>query len=187
MTFDAYCRARRLGGAFEQLREGADLDSAAYDAGYESLSGFREAFSRHFGTPPGRGPHRASSSAWRGCARRWGRWSPGPPTRGCACSSSSDRRMLERQLSILGQRFKLPLVPGRQRAPAPDEGRAGPVLRRSAPGVHGAPQGRWAPTSSSASGRRCSASPTARPGPTSSWRRPSARPTQSGRWDRPTA
>ena len=55
MTFDAYCRARRLGGALEQLREGADLDSAAFDAGYESLSGFREAFSPPLRRAPGRG------------------------------------------------------------------------------------------------------------------------------------
>jgi AraC family transcriptional regulator of adaptative response/methylated-DNA-[protein]-cysteine methyltransferase len=111
MTFDAYCRARRLGGALEQLREGADLDSAAFDAGYESLSGFREAFSRHFGTPPGRG--RAGE-----CIRvAWLRTPLGPMVSGATDEGLcllefTDRRMLERQLSILGHRFKVPLVPG---------------------------------------------------------------------------
>jgi AraC family transcriptional regulator of adaptative response/methylated-DNA-[protein]-cysteine methyltransferase len=111
MTFDAYCRARRLGGALEQLREGADLDSAAFDAGYESLSGFREAFSRHFGTPPGRG--RAGE-----CIRvAWLRTPLGPMVSGATDEGLcllefTDRRMLERQLSILGRRFKVPLVPG---------------------------------------------------------------------------
>jgi AraC family transcriptional regulator of adaptative response/methylated-DNA-[protein]-cysteine methyltransferase len=111
MTFDAYCRARRLGHAFEQLREGADLDTAAFDSGFESLSGFREAFSRHFGTPPGRG--RAGE-----CIRvAWVRTPLGPMIAGASDGGLcllefTDRRMLERQLAILGRRFRLPLVPG---------------------------------------------------------------------------
>jgi AraC family transcriptional regulator, regulatory protein of adaptative response / methylated-DNA-[protein]-cysteine methyltransferase len=111
MTFDAYCRARRLGQAFERLREGADLDTAAFDSGYESLSGFREAFSRHFGAPPGRGRKGA-------CIRvAWVRTPLGPMIAGAAeeglcLLEFTDRRMLERQLGILGRRFRLPLVPG---------------------------------------------------------------------------
>ena len=111
MTFDAYCRARRLGGAFERLREGADLDSAAFDAGYESLSGFREAFSQHFGAPPGRGREGE-------CIRvAWLRTPLGPMIAGATedglcLLEFTDRRMLERQLAILGRRFGAPLVPG---------------------------------------------------------------------------
>ena len=44
MTFDAYCRARRLGRGLASLRQGEDLAAAALDAGYDSESGFREAF-----------------------------------------------------------------------------------------------------------------------------------------------
>jgi AraC family transcriptional regulator of adaptative response/methylated-DNA-[protein]-cysteine methyltransferase len=111
MTFDAWCRARRLGGALEQLREGADLDTAAYDAGYQSLSGFREAFSRHFGAPPGK-------ARTGECIRvAWLRTPIGPMVAGATDEGLcllefTDRRMLERQLSILGKRFKRPLVPG---------------------------------------------------------------------------
>lgn len=111
MTFDAYTRARRLGGAFERLREGADLDSAAFDAGYESLSGFREAFSQHFGTSPGRARQEE-------CIRvAWLRTPLGPmiagaTDQGLCLLEFTDRRMLERQLDILGRRFKMPLVPG---------------------------------------------------------------------------
>jgi AraC family transcriptional regulator of adaptative response/methylated-DNA-[protein]-cysteine methyltransferase len=111
MTFDAYCRARRLGGAFESLREGANLDSAAVDAGYESLSGFREAFGRHFGAPPGRA--RAGECirvAW--LPTPLGPMVVGATDEGLCLLEFSDRRMLERQLSILGRRFKVPLVPG---------------------------------------------------------------------------
>ena len=111
MTFDAYCRARRLGGALEQLREGVDLDSAAFDAGYESLSGFREAFSRHFGTPPGRGrTGEFIRVAW--LRTPLGPMVSGATDEGLCLLEFTDRRMLERQLSILGKRFRLPLAPG---------------------------------------------------------------------------
>jgi len=54
MTFHAYLRARRMGLARGRLRKGEDLTMVAYDHGYESLSGFREAFGRIYGDAPGR-------------------------------------------------------------------------------------------------------------------------------------
>jgi len=54
MTFQAYQRARRLGLALDDVRRGADLDDIGYRHGFESASGFREAFERAFGCPPGR-------------------------------------------------------------------------------------------------------------------------------------
>jgi AraC family transcriptional regulator of adaptative response/methylated-DNA-[protein]-cysteine methyltransferase len=49
MTFHAYQRARRLGAALGQLRHGEDLTMVALDHGYESLSGFQDAFQTIFG------------------------------------------------------------------------------------------------------------------------------------------
>jgi AraC family transcriptional regulator of adaptative response/methylated-DNA-[protein]-cysteine methyltransferase len=54
MTFHAYQRARRLGLALGQIRNGDDIMGTAYDHGYESLSGFRDAFANLFGEPPGK-------------------------------------------------------------------------------------------------------------------------------------
>jgi AraC family transcriptional regulator of adaptative response/methylated-DNA-[protein]-cysteine methyltransferase len=54
MTFHAYQRARRLGLALGQIRNGDDIMGTAYDHGYESLSGFRDAFAGLFGEPPGK-------------------------------------------------------------------------------------------------------------------------------------
>lgn len=54
MTFHAYQRARRLGSALGQIRNGDDIMGTAYDHGYESLSGFRDAFAHLFGDTPGR-------------------------------------------------------------------------------------------------------------------------------------
>src|SRR5258708_17355288 len=54
MSFSAWCRGNRLAGAFMRLRQGTTLDDATFDSGYESHSGFREAFARTFGQAPGR-------------------------------------------------------------------------------------------------------------------------------------
>ncbi len=53
MTFHAYQRARRVGQALGQIRLGDRPGRTAYDHGFESESGFREAFKRLFGKPPG--------------------------------------------------------------------------------------------------------------------------------------
>ena len=50
----AFHRRIRLQYARQLLMTGADCLSAAYECGYESSSGFRDAFARMFGEPPGR-------------------------------------------------------------------------------------------------------------------------------------
>ena len=52
MTFHAYSRARRLGAALGRVQEGEGVSRAAFEVGYDSLSGFQEAFRRYFGDPP---------------------------------------------------------------------------------------------------------------------------------------
>ena len=52
MTFQAYNRARRLGSALGHVQEGSSVGRAAFEAGYDSLSGFQEAFRRYFGSSP---------------------------------------------------------------------------------------------------------------------------------------
>ena len=52
MSFHAYSRARRLGAGLGQVQGGAQVTRAAFASGYESLSGFQEAFQRLFGSCP---------------------------------------------------------------------------------------------------------------------------------------
>jgi len=52
MTFQAYSRARRLGAALGRMQDGESVGRAAFEAGYDSLSGFQDAFRRYFGDPP---------------------------------------------------------------------------------------------------------------------------------------
>src|SRR4029079_15368077 len=54
MTFQSWMRSRRLVGALERIRGGAPVTSAALTSGFESESGFRDAFVRLFGVPPAR-------------------------------------------------------------------------------------------------------------------------------------
>jgi AraC family transcriptional regulator of adaptative response/methylated-DNA-[protein]-cysteine methyltransferase len=53
ITFQDYQRARRLGAALQEVRRGNGVAAARAAAGFESESGFREAFVRMFGATPG--------------------------------------------------------------------------------------------------------------------------------------
>jgi AraC family transcriptional regulator, regulatory protein of adaptative response / methylated-DNA-[protein]-cysteine methyltransferase len=65
VSFLEYSRAHRLAGAFAAIEDGASTLSAQLDAGFESSSAFREAFSRSFGQPPARARSSALlRSAW---------------------------------------------------------------------------------------------------------------------------
>ena len=52
MTFIEYARARRMGLAMKQIRNGDAIIEAQLSTGYESGSGFRDAFRRIMGVPP---------------------------------------------------------------------------------------------------------------------------------------
>lgn len=52
MTFVTYARARRMGIAMKQIREGKIVIEAQLNVGYESSSGFRDAFSKIMGAAP---------------------------------------------------------------------------------------------------------------------------------------
>lgn len=117
MSFQAYSRARRLGRAFEAIRRGEALDDAMLERGWESFSGFREAFGTRFGAPPGR-TARAMGTAEADFVRlAWietplGPLVAGAVERGVCLLEFSDRRMMEAQLDSVRARFGLPLAPG---------------------------------------------------------------------------
>ncbi len=52
MTFVEYARARRMGLAMKQIRKGDAVIDAQLSSGYESSSGFRDAFSKIMGAAP---------------------------------------------------------------------------------------------------------------------------------------
>jgi AraC family transcriptional regulator of adaptative response/methylated-DNA-[protein]-cysteine methyltransferase len=115
MTFHAFCRARRLGDAFRQIRVGSSVTDAAFDHGYESLSGFQEAFRKLFDQPPGRAVEEGEALFTAQISTPLG------PMVACATDEKlvllefADRRMLEAQLRRIHRRLKVRAVPGRSR------------------------------------------------------------------------
>ena len=102
MTFHPYQRSRRLGRAFVSIRHGDDVTGAAFDHGYESLSGFRDAFARLFGEPPGRS--RAKETTPVTVSRLTTPLGPmiaAATERGVCLLEFADRRMLETQIRRL--------------------------------------------------------------------------------------
>jgi AraC family transcriptional regulator of adaptative response/methylated-DNA-[protein]-cysteine methyltransferase len=111
MTFQAYHRARRLGLALAQIREGNDLTNVALKHGYESDSGFRDAFVRTFGKPPGRSRDAEMIRV------KWIESPVGPLILGATDKAVcllefTDRRALETQIKTLRGRFDCSIVPG---------------------------------------------------------------------------
>ncbi|MGH7718107.1 MAG: bifunctional transcriptional activator/DNA repair enzyme AdaA, partial [Gemmatimonadaceae bacterium] len=111
MTFHAFARGHRIGSALESIRRGADLDDVALGHGYESHSGFREAFSRALGDAPGRSRNTEHLAlAW--LESPLGPLIAGATDGGVCLLEFTDRRMLEAQLDTVRRRFRMPALPG---------------------------------------------------------------------------
>ncbi len=115
MTFQAYSRSRRLGGALSQLRLGLTLDDAAAESGYESLSGFRDAFAKAFGAPPGKA-ERAQAILVGYIDTPLGPMIAGARDGKLVLLEYTNRRMIEAQIETLRRRLRAPFVPGNDAA-----------------------------------------------------------------------
>ena len=112
MTFVEYARARRMGIAMKQIRDGETVIEAQLNAGYESSSGFRDAFSKIMGASP------TKSNQPLNCLKAtWLDTQLGPMI---AIASETalyllefvDRRGLEREVERLRSRTKSAIIPG---------------------------------------------------------------------------
>ncbi len=119
MSFQAYCRSRRLALAFSALRSGMSLDEAITTSAWDSHSGFRDAFFKRYGLAPGEARSAAELSLARPeiISLGWIETPLGPMVAGAAPEGLCllefcDRRMIEAQLETIRRRFKLPLMPG---------------------------------------------------------------------------
>ena len=111
MTFHAYQRSRRLGLALGRLRHGHDLTQAAYEHGFESLSGFRDAFARIFDETPGRGRSATPIQVTR-LLTPLGPMVAASVEEGICLLEFADRRKLEGQVKCLKKHFGGELIPG---------------------------------------------------------------------------
>jgi len=111
MTFQAYHRARRMGLALSQVRKGRRVDEARNGSGFESESGFREAFTKIFGEPPTNAKTRAPLLAER-IDTPLGAMIAVADDEGLRLLEFVDRRATEHELSILRKRLRTNVVPG---------------------------------------------------------------------------
>jgi AraC family transcriptional regulator of adaptative response/methylated-DNA-[protein]-cysteine methyltransferase len=115
MSFAAWCRGNRLAGAFARIRQGAPLDDVTLDSGYESYSGFRDAFSRTFGKAPGESRKGAERVVVTMLESPLGPLVAGANEQGIALLEFTDRRMLEHNLKIIRRAFGCAIIPGKHR------------------------------------------------------------------------
>lgn len=137
MSFVDYGRARRMGLAMKQIRDGNSVIDAQIASGYESASGFRDAFSRILGAvpsklKPGRGHQHhyqpksgeqaslfpESSRVLQPLKAAWLDTRLGPllaiaDDDALHLLEFVDRRGLEREVERLRLRLKLAVIPGR--------------------------------------------------------------------------
>jgi AraC family transcriptional regulator, regulatory protein of adaptative response / methylated-DNA-[protein]-cysteine methyltransferase len=111
LTFQAYLRTRRIGNAFGRIKYGEKVIEAAYEVGYESLSGFAETFKKTTGFSPNKSSHKQLIVITR-ILTPLGPMLAGATERGICLLEFVDRRMLETQLSRLKQLFNAELIPG---------------------------------------------------------------------------
>jgi len=111
MTLQGYARARRLGLALDRIQRGTPVLPAGFESGFESDSGFRDAFKRLFGVTP---------TEARGIPPLVATILPSPlgpllaaaTEEGLCMLEFADRKRLPEQAADLTRWFKRPVVPG---------------------------------------------------------------------------
>ena len=111
MTFHAYSRARRLAVAMGRIREGDPVTRAAFDSGYDSLSGFNEAFRKLAGESPTAAAGAPVVSVTR-LPTPLGLMVAAADEDGLLLLEFADRRMLSSQFRTLARRTGCVFVPG---------------------------------------------------------------------------
>ena len=112
MTLHAYARARRLGFALDRIQQGNPVTPTGFDSGFESDSGFREAFKRLFGVSPGAARETAPILATV-IPSPLGPLLAAATEDGLCMLEFADREKLPKQAADLSRFYARPVVPGR--------------------------------------------------------------------------
>ena len=111
MSFHAYQRMHRINSAFKNIQQGTSVTSAAFDSGFESLSGFADSYKKIFGFSPKKGKVQRVIDLKRietplgtmiACAVR----------EGVCLLEFSDRKMLETEFKLLSKAMNATIVQG---------------------------------------------------------------------------
>ncbi len=111
ITFQAYQRMFRINSAFKRIQNGERVTHAAFDAGFESLSGFSDSFKNIFGVSPKKGKQHAIIDLKRietplgtmlACATHLG----------ICLLEFTDRKMLETELKSIAKLLNATIIQG---------------------------------------------------------------------------
>jgi AraC family transcriptional regulator of adaptative response/methylated-DNA-[protein]-cysteine methyltransferase len=114
MTFQSYQRMMRLNNAFTKIQSGGKVTDAAYDSGYESLSGFNDSFKSVVGKSPTKSKAKQVINITR-------METPVGPMYACGTEKGiclfdfTDRRMLETEFKELSKYLDAVILPGNNR------------------------------------------------------------------------
>jgi len=111
MTFQSYQRMMRLNNAFTKIQSGGKVTDAAFDSGYESLSGFNDSFKSAVGKSPTKSKDKKVINITR-------METPVGPMYACGTEKGiclfdfTDRRMLETEFKELSKYLNAVILPG---------------------------------------------------------------------------
>ncbi|WP_290799124.1 bifunctional transcriptional activator/DNA repair enzyme AdaA [Flavihumibacter sp. UBA7668] len=111
MSFHAFQRMLRINSAFKKIQQGASVTGAAFEAGYESNSGFVDGFRSIFGLSPSQ----SKTAGMIDCKRietPLGTMLACATSKGICLLEFSDRRMLETELVYLSKRLNATILQG---------------------------------------------------------------------------
>jgi len=109
ITFHAFQRLNRINLAFRKLQQGESVTAAAFDSGYESLSGFQESFKTVFGVAPTRSREQQLINLTR-LETPLGTMLACATEAGLCLLEFTDRRGLETELKDLARRLNATIV-----------------------------------------------------------------------------
>ena len=111
MTFHAYIKALRVNRAFEKMKNNSDVTSTAFDSGYDSLSGFHQAFSDTTGFSPSQSRNQSLVNITR-LSTPLGQMYAGASEQGLCLLEFIDRKMIDDQIAQLQKQLKARFVTG---------------------------------------------------------------------------
>ena len=111
ITFHAFQRMQRINNAFGLIRYGEKVTSAAFESGYDSLSGFHHTFKKSTGFAPTHSKKENMITITR-ITTPLGPMVAGATDKGICLLEFADRKMLETELSQLEKYLKAVPLPG---------------------------------------------------------------------------
>lgn len=114
ITFHAYQRMFRINSAFKKIQNGEPVTSVAFDAGYESLSGFNDSFKSILGVSPSNSKEKQIINITR-LETPLGTMFAGAVEEGICLLEFTDRKMLETELKSLAKLLNANIIQGANR------------------------------------------------------------------------